>query len=70
MLTNENRAKEECDRDVDDGGRHVEKPVGSHGEEPQEKQKEKQTILVVFDLEDIRNMVQSACMKVPGQVRH
>lgn len=70
MLTNEDRAKEECDRDVDDRSRHVEKPVRSHGEEPQEKQKEKQTIPVVFDLEDIRNMVQSACVKVPEQVWH
>lgn len=64
VLTNKDWAEEKCDGNVDDGSRHVEKPVGSHGEESQEEQKEEQTILVVLNLEDIRKMVLCACIKV------
>lgn len=51
-LTNEDGAEEKCDGNVDDGSRHVEKPVRSHGEESQEEQKEEQAVLVVLNLED------------------
>lgn len=64
VLTNKDWAEEKCDGNVDDGSTHVEKPVGSHGEESQEEQKEEQTILVVLNLEDIRKMVLCACIKV------
>lgn len=50
MLTNEDRAEEEGDGDVDNRGGHVQKPVGSHGEESQEEQEEEQTVLVLLNL--------------------
>lgn len=46
----ENWAEEESDGDVDDRGGHVQKPVGAHGEESQEEQKEEQGVLVLLDL--------------------
>lgn len=50
MLTNEDRAEEEGDGDVDNRGGHVQKPVGSHGKESQEEQEEEQTVLVLLNL--------------------
>lgn len=52
VLTDEDGAEEEGDGDVYNRCRHVQKPVGSHGEEPQEKQEEEQTVLVLLHLED------------------
>lgn len=52
VLTYEDWAEEKTDGDVDDGGRHVQKPVGSHGKESQEEQKEEQTVLILLHLED------------------
>lgn len=49
-LTDENWAEEESDGDVDDRGGHVQKPVGAHGEESQEEQKEEQGVLVLLHL--------------------
>lgn len=69
-LTNKDGAEEECDGNVDDGSRHVEKPVRSHGEESQEEQKEEQAVLVVLNLEDLRQTVLSACMKARERVFH
>lgn len=51
-LTDEDRAEEEGDGDVDNRGAHVQEPVGSHGKESQEEQKEKQTVLVLLNLGD------------------
>lgn len=48
--TNEHWAEEEGDGDVYNRGWHVQKPVGCHGKESQEKQKEEQTVLVLLDL--------------------
>lgn len=50
QLTDEDGAEEVGDGDVDDGGGHVEEPVGGHGKEPQEEQEEKQAILVLLHL--------------------
>ena len=50
MHTNKDRGEEESHRNVENGGRHVEEPVGGHGEEPQEKQEEEQTALVLLHL--------------------
>lgn len=51
-LTDEDGAEEEGDGDVGDRGRHVQKPVGRHGEESQEEQEEEQTVLVILNLRD------------------
>lgn len=50
VLTDENWAEEESDGDVDDWGGHVQKPVGAHGKESQEEQKEEQAVLVLLNL--------------------
>lgn len=50
VLTDENWAEEESDGDVDDGRGHVQKPVGAHGKESQEEQKEEQAVLVLLNL--------------------
>lgn len=57
VLTNEDWAEEEGDGDVDDRGGHVQKPVGSHGKEPQEEQKEEQAVLVLLNLGDKDEML-------------
>lgn len=54
VLTDENWAEEESDGDVDDWGGHVQKPVGAHGKESQEEQKEEQAVLVLFNLKGRR----------------
>lgn len=63
VLTDENWAEEESDGDVDDWGRHVQKPVGAHGKESQEEQKEEQAVLVLLNLtgegEMFREMLES-----------
>lgn len=64
VLTNKDGAEEQGDGDVDDGSRHVEKPVRSHGEESQEEQKEEQTVLVVLNLEDMRTMALTAGVNI------
>lgn len=56
-LTDENWAEEERDGDVDDRGGHVQKPVGAHGEESQEEQKEEQGVLVLLNLTAKSNTV-------------
>lgn len=53
--TDEDRAEEERDGDVDDRRRHVQKPVGSHGKKSEEEQEEEQTVPVVLHLEQDRH---------------
>lgn len=50
--TNEDWAEKEGDGDVDNWGRHVQEPVRGHWEKSQEEQKEEQTVLVLFNLEE------------------
>lgn len=59
VLTNENWTEEESDRDVDNWGRHVQKPVGAHGKESQEEQKEEQAVLVLLNLMGEGEMLES-----------
>lgn len=59
VLTDENWAEEESDGDVDDWGGHVQKPVGAHGKESQEEQKEEQAVFVLLNLTGEGEMLES-----------
>lgn len=53
--TDEDRAEEERDGDVDDRRRHIQKPVWGHGEKSEEEQEEEQTVPVLLYLEQDRD---------------
>lgn len=65
--TNEDGAEEESDGDVDNRRWHVQEPVGSHGKESQEEQKEEQTVLVLLNLEDKGEMLNDMYQSTKGQ---
>lgn len=52
VFTDEDGAEEEGDGDVNDGGGHVQEPVGRHREEPQEEQEEEQAVLILLHLRE------------------
>lgn len=64
VLTNEDWAEEKSDGDVDNRGRHVQKPVGSHGKESQEEQKEEQTVLILLNLADKGEMLEEMLQSI------
>lgn len=64
VLTNEDWTEEKSDGDVDNRGRHVQKPVGSHGKESQEEQKEEQTVLILLNLADKGEMLEEMLQSI------
>lgn len=50
-LTDEDGENEQANRNVEDRGCHIEEPIGSHGEKPQEKQEKEQAAPVLLHLE-------------------